>query len=122
MVYILNTEISENKPISSAIQAIFGVGKKRSLILCQEFGVKPQTKLKLISKNIQNKIINHIQNEYVIGNELKKILIETDKGHIEIRNYKGTELKTNYQDVVKEHTQTRKLQRKINGKKFNYIR
>jgi len=53
MVYILNTEISDNKPISSAIQGIFGVGKKRSVILCQEFGIKPQTKLKEINKNIQ---------------------------------------------------------------------
>jgi small subunit ribosomal protein S13 len=93
MVYILNTEIPENKPISSAIQAIFGVGKKRSLFLCQEFGIKPQTKLKLINKNIQNKIINYIQKEYITGNDLKKILIETNKEHIEMRNYKGNRIK-----------------------------
>ena len=76
MVYILNTEISDNKPISSAIQGIFGVGKKRSLILCQQFGLKPQTKFKEINKNIQNKIVNYIQKEYITGNDLKKILIE----------------------------------------------
>ena len=74
MVYILNTEVSDRKPISSAIQSIFGVGKKRSVILCQEFGVKPQTKLKEINKNIQNKIINYIQKEYITGNDLKKFL------------------------------------------------
>jgi small subunit ribosomal protein S13 len=93
MVYILNTEISDSKPISSAIQGVFGVGKKRSLTLCREFGIKPQTKLKEINKNIQNKIINYIQKEYVTGNDLKKILIETNEEHIKIRNYKGNRIK-----------------------------
>jgi small subunit ribosomal protein S13 len=93
MVYILNTEISDNKPISSAIQSIFGVGKTRSLILCQEFGIKPDTKLKKINKNIQNKIVNYIQKEYVIGNELKKFLIETNNEYVHIRSYKGNRIK-----------------------------
>jgi len=93
MIYILNTEISDNKPFSSAIQNIFGVGKRRSVILCQEFGIKPQTKLKEINKNIQNKLINYIQKEFITGDDLKKILIETNEGHIKIRNYKGNRIK-----------------------------
>ena len=93
MVYLLNTEISENKPISSAIQAIFGIGKKRSLTLCQEFGIKPQTKFKQLNKNIQNKIINYIQKEYTTGNDLRKILIETNEEHVAMRNYKGNRIK-----------------------------
>ena len=79
--------------ISGVGKSIFGVGKKRSVILCQEFGVKPQTKLKEINKNIQNKIINYIQKEYITGNDLKKILIETNEEHIKIRNYKGNRIK-----------------------------
>jgi len=93
MVYLLNTEISDNKPISAAIQGIFGVGKKRSITLCQEFGIKPQTKLRVLNKNLQNKLINYIQKEYVTGNDLKKILIETNEEHIKIRNYKGNRIK-----------------------------
>jgi len=93
MVYLLNTEVSNDKPIATAIQAIYGVGKKRSLILCREFGVQPQTKFKDINKDIQNKFINYIQKNYVIGNDLKKNLIEINESHIKIRNYKGNRIK-----------------------------
>jgi len=93
MVYFLNTEILEQKTVSTALRKIFGVGKKRSLIMCFEYGIKPQTRFRDLKKEIQNRLANHIQKEYLIGDELKKKLIENNEGNLKLRSYKGNRFK-----------------------------
>jgi small subunit ribosomal protein S13 len=93
MVYILNTEVPENKPLTSALKKIYGIGKERSNKVRREFGICSETKLNQLPKEIQNKIINFIEKEYLIGNDLKKILIQTNNDYIKIRSYKGSRIK-----------------------------
>jgi small subunit ribosomal protein S13 len=93
MIYLLNTEISEKKPICSALQDIYGIGRKRTKFLCQKFGIKEETKLKDLPKETQFKIVNFIEKEYLIGNELKKFLIQVNEDYIKTKTYKGSRIK-----------------------------
>jgi|SaaInlV_120m_DNA_3_1039746.scaffolds.fasta_scaffold17940_1 small subunit ribosomal protein S13 len=93
MVYLLNTEISERKPICSALQNIYGIGEKRAKFLCQKFGIKTETKLKDLPKETQYKIVNFIEKEYLIGNELKKFLIQINEDYVKTKTYRGSRIK-----------------------------
>jgi len=93
MIYLLNTEISERKPVCSALRDIYGIGGKRARFLCQKFGIKMKTRFKDLPKETHFKIVNFIEKEYLIGNDLKKFLIQINEDYIKTKTYKGSRIK-----------------------------
>lgn len=90
MVYILETELPENKSIYFSLTKIFGIGKFRSFLICKKIGFLPNYKLsKLTSKHIieLQKLIEILKIK--INNTLKKYEIMLIKKRIQIKTYKG---------------------------------
>jgi len=93
MIYILNTEISDKKIVKIALQKIFGIGKQQALKVCYFFGISEKTQIKELSTEIKNKIILYIENNIIIGDNLKQKLTQIKENQIRIKCYKGQRAK-----------------------------
>ncbi len=93
MVYILNTEIPDKKKVSISLQNIFGIGKQKSSQICSWLGISEKTKIKDLSIEIKNKIINYIENSAITGDDLRQVLTQVRDNQIKIKCYKGQRAK-----------------------------
>jgi small subunit ribosomal protein S13 len=93
MVYLLNTELSDKKKVVIALQNIFGIGKKKSTEICISLGISDSTKVKELSIEIRNKIVNYIENNIKIGDDLRQKLTQIRDNQIKIKCYKGQRAK-----------------------------
>jgi len=90
MVYIFETEISEKKTISYALQNILGLGNKTSKTICKKLGFSDNFKVNDISKEQLFSLIKLIeQSSLLINNDLRKKNSIVLKKLIEIKAYKG---------------------------------
>jgi small subunit ribosomal protein S13 len=89
MIYILNTEISNKKATSIALQNIFGLGKNKCAQICLKLGISKNTPIKLLTTEMKNKIIIYIENNLIIGDDLKQSLIQLKEEQIRLKCYKG---------------------------------
>lgn len=116
MLFIFNKLISSKKKLSISLQKIYGINQVKSLLICHNFGINPNStlsdlpekkikKLSLFIQNITNIEERLRQNNYKIFNQL-----------LEIKSYKGLRhtygLPTNGQ---RTHT-NRKTARKLKNK------
>jgi|SouAtlMetagenome_1021521.scaffolds.fasta_scaffold03025_7 small subunit ribosomal protein S13 len=93
MIYILNTEISDKKPIKIALQNIFGVGKAKSIQICTHLGISEKTSIKFLTSEMKNKIVLYIENEIEIGDDLRKTLTQLKENQVRLKCYKGQRAK-----------------------------
>lgn len=106
MGYLLNTYIEEEKkPIFIALQSVYGVGKKRAILVCLKFGIPKTAAFKDISVITKAKMLNYIKGTFVINNELKKQLIENQTQLLSINHYRGHR-KNNNRPVRGQRTHT----------------
>lgn len=93
MIYLFESELSENKFVFIAITQIYGIGKKNSLLLCKNLGLSKNIKIKDLSKDQINqlmKITNSL--ELIVGSDLKKKKLFIKKTLISIKTYRGLRL------------------------------
>lgn len=93
MIYILNTEIPTNKKMSIALQRIFGLGHKKCMQICLKLGISPKTPLHALTPEMKNRIILYIENNFIIGDDLKQILVQLKEEQIRLKCYKGQRAK-----------------------------
>lgn len=94
MVYILNTEVPDKKKVNISLQNIFGIGKPKSNKICFWFGISEKTKIKDLSIEIRNKIVNYIENTIATGDDLRQTLTQVRDNQIKIKCYKGQRAKS----------------------------
>lgn len=90
MVYILETEINDNKLINIALIYIFGINISLSNKICKLLGLNKNLKLKNLTKEQKNSlflIINYLKVK--INYNLLKYKVDNHKRLINIKNYKG---------------------------------
>ena len=51
MIYILETELPENKSIYFSLTKIFGIGKFQSFLICKKIGLSHNSKLSKLTSN-----------------------------------------------------------------------
>lgn len=106
MGYLLNTYIEEEKkPIFIALQSVYGLGKKRAILVCNKFGVPKTAAFKDISLTTKTKLLNYIKVTFIINNDLKKELIENQTKLLSINHYRGHR-KNNNRPVRGQRTHT----------------
>ena len=90
MVYILETNLSKNKPIFFALTKIYGININTSISICKKLGFSKNLKIKnLTDKQLKN-ITSFVNNlELNINNDLKKLQTVKIKNLISIKSYRG---------------------------------
>jgi len=89
MIYFLNTEIPDKKPVFIALQRVFGVGKTQSRRILNIFGLSPTTKISSLNTSLRNKIIVFIDKNLKINDELRQSLTQLKEQQQRLKTYKG---------------------------------
>lgn len=90
MIYILETEVLNNKPLIIVLRSIFGIGKLQSLVVCRKLGFSENlTILDLTSDQLSKLIITIENSELLLTNKLKKFNSLLLKQKVNVKSYKG---------------------------------
>lgn len=90
MVYILETELRENKSIYFSLTKVFGIGQFQSSRMCKKLGLSCNCKLSNLTPDQLVKLIKFIENfNLLINSNLKKSKILVTKRLVQIKAYKG---------------------------------
>ena len=90
MLYIFESELSQNQSILFALVSIFGIGKSHANLFCKKLGFSSNLKVKDLSKEQITKLIKLLEaSNKIIGNDLKKLRLLKTKKLLSIKSYKG---------------------------------
>ena len=90
MVYILETELSEDKSIYFSLTKIFGIGQSQSFLICKKLGLSYNCLLSTLTPDQVVKLIKFIENSsLLINSNLKKSKIMVTKKLVQIKAYKA---------------------------------
>lgn len=90
MIYIFESELSENKSISISLTQIFGIGAYNSFLLCKKLGFSKNFKVKNLSKEQVSKLIKAIESSnLILASDLRKTKLLINKNLISIKSYRG---------------------------------
>lgn len=90
MIYIFETEILNNKPLTISLRKIYGLGKKNSSLICRQLGFAQNITPLQMSNDQIAKIIKLIEkSSFTITNDLKKTQSISLRNLIDIKSYRG---------------------------------
>lgn len=90
MVYLFESEFTENKSIFLSLTNVYGIGKYNARNICKRLGFSKNLKVKNLSKEQTNKIIKTVELLNInVASNLKKIKLLISKKLISIKLYKG---------------------------------
>jgi small subunit ribosomal protein S13 len=90
MIYLFEAELPDNMSIFFALNRIYGLGKTRSFLICKKLGFSINLKIKHLSKEQINEILNIIEDlNFILASDLKKFKALVTKNLIEIKSYRG---------------------------------
>ena len=90
MLHIFESELPKNKSILFAMMSVFGIGKFHALLLCKKLGFSKNLKVKFLSKDQINNLIELIErSDVVVVGELKKLKLLKTKKLLLIKSYRG---------------------------------
>ena len=90
MLYLLETKISDKKPVLFALTQIYGINKTSASTICKKLGFSLNLKVKeLTQKQIQDLLIVIESSNLLLNNELKLFKSQTLKTLISIKSYRG---------------------------------
>jgi small subunit ribosomal protein S13 len=90
MIYILETELLENKPIFFSLTRIYGIGHFQSFSICKKLGLSNNCKLSTLKPDQIVKLVKSIENSNLsINSSLRKSKIMLAKNLIQIKAYRG---------------------------------
>ena len=90
MIYLFESELSENKSIFFVLSYIYGIGKFNSSLICKKLGFAKNIKIENLSREQLNKLIHIIESLNIeLGSDLKKLNLIKLKRLISIKSYKG---------------------------------
>ena len=90
MVYILETELLENKSVYFSLTKVFGIGQSQSFLICKKLGLAYNCKLSKLTPDQIIKLIKFVENlNLLINSNLKKSKIMIAKKLVQIKTYKG---------------------------------
>lgn len=90
MVYILETNLLENKSVYFSLTNIFGIGRFQCSSICKKLGLSYNCKLSQLTPDQIVKLIKFMENlNILINNNLKKEKIILAKKLVQIKAYRG---------------------------------
>ena len=90
MIYILETNLLENKSVYFSLTNIFGIGQFQSFLICKKLGLSYNCKLLKLTPDQVVKLIKSIENlNLLINSNLKKEKTILAKKLVQIKAYRG---------------------------------
>ena len=90
MLYLLETNLIENKSVHFALTKIYGIGKSTAFNICRKLGFSINLKIKDLTHEQVSEILRVIDSsDLILNNELKKLKSLTLKNLISIKSYRG---------------------------------
>ena len=90
MIYLLETELLNHKPIRVALNSIFGIGKFYSNLFCRKLGFSKNFNVIELTEDQKLKIVRLIdKSNILINSDLKRALNLDQKKLIQIKSYRG---------------------------------
>ena len=90
MVYLLGSQLSNDKKLNKALTSIFGIGLAQSNNLCKKLGFSSKLKAKELNKSQKIKLEELAKKlNLTIKNDLKRVILNTKKEFSSIRLYRG---------------------------------
>ena len=90
MLYLLETNLSEQKSVFFALTKVYGIGKSTAFLICKKLGFSINLKIKDLTQEQVVEILQLIDSlNLLLNNELKKFKSLTLKNLISIKSYRG---------------------------------
>jgi small subunit ribosomal protein S13 len=90
MLYLLETKLSENKPVFFALTQVYGIGNTISCQICKKLGFSLNLKVKDLTQEQTVEILKLVDSlNLVLNNELKKLKSLSIRSLISIKSYRG---------------------------------
>lgn len=90
MLYLLETNLPENKSVLFALTYIYGIGGSTAFRICKKLGFSANLKIKDLTQEQTLEILHTIDSlGLVLNNELKKFRSLSLKNLIQIKSYRG---------------------------------
>lgn len=90
MIYILETNLLENKSVYFSLTNIFGIGQFQSFLICKKLGLSYNCKLSKLTQDQVIKLVKSIENlNLLINSNLKKEKTILVKKLVQIKAYRG---------------------------------
>jgi small subunit ribosomal protein S13 len=90
MIYILETNLLEDKSVYFSLTKIFGIGRFQSFLICKKLGLSYNCKLSKLTPDQVVKLVKWIENlNLLINSNLKKEKTILAKKLVQIKAYRG---------------------------------
>lgn len=90
MIYIFETEISNNTSLEISIQKIYGLGKAQVISIIKQLGFSKNLKVSDLSSEQLSKLVKLIENSnLILTSELKKFQAFSLRNLVDIKTTKG---------------------------------
>ena len=90
MLYLLETNLSNQKSVFFALARVHGIGKNTAFSICKKLGFSINLKIKDLSQEQITDILRLVDSlELLLNNELKKFKSLTLKKLIAVKSYRG---------------------------------
>ena len=90
MLYLLETNLPENKSVFFALTRVYGIGQNTAFKICKKLGFSINLKIKDLTQEQIVEIVNTIDSlDLILNNELKKLRSLALKNLIDIKSYRG---------------------------------
>ena len=90
MLYLLETNLPENKSVFYALTKVYGIGKNTAFFICKKLGFSINLKIKDLTQEQIVEILQLVDSlNLLLNNELKKFKSLTLKNLISIKSYRG---------------------------------
>jgi small subunit ribosomal protein S13 len=96
MVKIVDCEIAPSKKIRTALTSIFGIGYKKSNLLCNELGIGKAYTITNIRKRSIDKINHILDKNHILAFELHKQITRNIKKLMRNKSYRGLRHRLHY--------------------------
>lgn len=97
MVYLFESKLPENKSVYFGLMSIYGLGKRRSFLICKKVGLLLNLKIKDLSASQINQIAKVVESSgYIVANDLKRLLLLNKLRLISIKSYRGLRRKKGF--------------------------
>lgn len=95
MARIAGIDLPKDKRVEIGLTYIYGIGRSQATKICKETGVNPDTRVKDLSEDDQNKIRTYIDKNLVVEGDLRRDVALNIKRLTEIGSYRGVRHRKN---------------------------
>ena len=90
MLYLLETNLPEHKPVFFALTRVYGIGKSTAFLICKKLGFSINLKIKDLTQEQTIELLQLVDSSNILlNNELKKFKSLTLKNLVSIKSYRG---------------------------------